>query len=1121
MGRRGSRPMSGARRISVVATAALVAAGTFMSGAFLVASAVPASAGRVLLPSSLAKVPSGAVRLGPLAASRRLQLEVALKPSSTAAVMSYARAVGDPHSASYHRFLTPEQFAARFAPPLSVVRSMQRSLAATGLSVGAAAANRLSIPVAGTVAAVERAFHTSLSNFRLRSGRTAFGPTETPSIPVVGGASVQGILGLDDLALPVQSAVRTSALPATAAAHPAVAAAPTPLCSGMSVGYTADQVAAAYGLDPLYSQGDFGAGATIGVIEAGTYGRLATDLAHYEVCYGIAPTVNYYASTSSDGGSPNPILASQDDEVALDIEQVMGLAPQATIDVYTETPDSVSNLYCAYLAAITGSGTTPTGTSGSWTPGCGAAGAPTGSARPSVITTSWGQCEANTAPALLSAEQVLFAEAQTQNQTVFAASGDNGADDCGGATLGVDDPADQDNVVGVGGTSLTYPAASWTESAWNQTSPAKAGGGGFDSYVPSASFGGQVPANQPTVLQNPANCSTACREVPDVSANAAPVGYAMYYNGWIGLGGTSASAPLWAAVMALTTTSSYCSYYDPSPNSVGGLSGSLYGLLGTADVNGSSLWSDSFNDITTGSNGGYLATVGYDTATGLGSPVAARSNAVPGFAASVCMLAALQGSRAPIPNLASVSPTSGSDAQGTTVTVRGSNFLAIAGADEVRIAGAGITTAYLPASNVTCTTPISAPSACSATVVIPELDEQTSNATLQMVVERALIPSTTVVFSPTAGAPAMGAAATPSSISYGSATVLTVSSLPSDASGTVTFSANGSTLCSYLIGAANGCTSPISLGAGNYGVTASYAPAAGAPFLAATATTSFTVSSNPAPSFAAVASPANAAHGQAVTLFAGGLASSATGTVTMTSGSTTLCSYQVTSASSCSTASTLAAGSYPVTASYSGDGNFTSASATTGFTLTAVTTHLVSESIPGTSATGKAITLVAAGLASDATGTVTFSARGKTLCSFTVGFVTRCVTRKTLAAGTYAVAARYSGDENYTAASSSTRFVLKKAPKTPKNEKCTPQRRTVSLRQTVLKGGKPVSVVTKRVVTVQVCTFVRKKAPKTPKNEKCTPQKRTVPFRQTVLKGGKPVPVVTKRVVTVQVCTKK
>jgi subtilase family serine protease len=108
-----------------------------------------------------------------------------------------------------------------------------------------------------------------------------------------------------------------------------------------------------------------------------------------------------------------------------------------------------------------------------------------------------------------------------------------------------------------------------------------------------------------------------CREVPDVSADADPFsGYLIYFDGfWTGIGGTSAAAPLWAAFMALTDASRAC-----AGSSVGFANPALYGVAG-------STYAADFNDITSGNNdytgasgGLYEAGVGYDMASGLGTP---------------------------------------------------------------------------------------------------------------------------------------------------------------------------------------------------------------------------------------------------------------------------------------------------------------------------------------------------------------------------------------------------------------------------------------------------------------------------------------------------------------------
>jgi subtilase family serine protease len=190
--------------------------------------------------------------------------------------------------------------------------------------------------------------------------------------------------------------------------------------------------------------------------------------------------------------------------------------------------------------------------------------------------------------------------------------------------LDVDDPSDQPDVTGVGGTDLTALAGP-VETTWNV--PVHLGGGD-DS---GASGGGisslfSMPSYQEAVIGSESsgkpcgNSSGECREVPDVSASADEAnGYIIFYNGkWTEFGGTSAASPLWAALVALTVVRN-------GPGEIqrlGNINPDLYQLAAEGHPD--------FNDVTTGDNdlsatnaGLYGAASGYDMVTGLGSPVGA------------------------------------------------------------------------------------------------------------------------------------------------------------------------------------------------------------------------------------------------------------------------------------------------------------------------------------------------------------------------------------------------------------------------------------------------------------------------------------------------------------------
>ena len=255
----------------------------------------------------------------------------------------------------------------------------------------------------------------------------------------------------------------------------------------------------------------------------------------------------------------------------------------------------------------------------------------------------------------------------------------------------------------------------------------------------------------------------------------------------------------------------------------------------------------------------------------------------------------------------------------------------------------------------------------------------------------------------------MTESASPASIGYGSQDTLSVAGLPGGATGVVTFTSGGSTLCTATLPATS-CQTSTSLTPGTYPVTATYSgdsnyngtTATGASFTVTRATETFNES----------AAPSTIAYGNADTLSDSGLPGNATGTVTFTSGGSTLC-IALLPATSCDTSSTLAPGTYPVTATYSGDSNYNGATATgASFTVTKADTAMTESAAPSTIPYGAQDTLSDAGLPIDATGTVTFSSGGSPLCTATLPLLS-CQTSATLTPGTYPVTATYSGDVNY------------------------------------------------------------------------------------------------------------
>jgi hypothetical protein len=568
-------------------------------------------------------IPTGATRISALPGSTSLTVDVILKPADPQGLADYARQVSTPGSPLYRHFLPKQAFASRFGPSLRAVSAVQAALRSRGLSPGRISADHLTIPVRATADTVTRGLSTRFSRYRLQNGRIAFANTTSPELPAAVASDVQDISGLDDLVEAQPGALLADAAPAaghaTAAAGSGVGApqvvtgGPQPCAAASTTSVigdlTADQVASAYGFPALYGQGDEGQGQTVAVIEAEP--NLASDIATYQSCYGTTTSVDY---VSVDGGPG--VSGAGSGEAALDIEQIIGLAPKADVVVY-QSPGTLDGLYHDFQSAISAD-------------------------TAQVISTSWGTCEGFTSnnpefpgnvvsdmTALFAAENTLFELAAAQGQSVVAASGDDGSEGCApwqslnpgfASTLAVGDPAAQPFVTGVGGTSLADVTAPSSETVWNSY---HAGGGGISNQWSMPSYQSGAPAGVGVVNAgssgSPCLATTGdCREVPDVSADADPyTGYSVFWSGgWHGIGGTSAGAPLWGALLALTNASSAC-----GGNPVGFANPTLYATA--ADDPGA------FNDITTGNNdytgansGTFPARTGYDMASGLGTPTA-------------------------------------------------------------------------------------------------------------------------------------------------------------------------------------------------------------------------------------------------------------------------------------------------------------------------------------------------------------------------------------------------------------------------------------------------------------------------------------------------------------------
>ncbi len=619
--------------------------------------------------------------------TQRLSVDVVLRPRHLGALSDLADQVSAGGAAGGGR-LARGTFAQRFGGSPTGAADLRTLAGKAGLSVAPTSVDGLFLTVRGTAGQLEHFFHTRLSKVRLADGTTGRRAAAPARLPRSVAGSVTSVVGLDDLtqrgpiSLDDRSVVthsagadhsQTGTGSAQLAPH-ACAAAQADAGSGI---FTDDALAALYGADGLYQSGADGNGQTIAVYELEPFSP--SDIAAFDTCYFGATEATAMSGRLHvipvDGGQPAGIGVMG--EAALDIENVSALAPGAQIDVY-EAPNTTAGSLDEFSRIIDDDSA-------------------------SVISTSVGLCETDMQsdePGVQAIENILFEQAAAQGQTVVSAAGDDGSSDCGvkfnravPPSLSVDDPASQPFVLGVGGTSVSSGSTP-VESVWNDGPFGGGGGGGISKSweAPPWQVDSGVPGfANPTVVaaaedrpsaQFCARQAASCREVPDVSAAADPVAGAItvFYNGqWTSAGGTSSAAPLWAAMLIDTESTMACRGGQPTGSRLGFALPLLYAVASNPGT-----YAASFNDITTGTNsivagtdGLYPATVGYDMASGLGTPRWTGPNGTAGLAAALCSLAGDPGP----PAVSALDPSTvpvvgGKGRSAPVVTVHGSGFAA-------------------------------------------------------------------------------------------------------------------------------------------------------------------------------------------------------------------------------------------------------------------------------------------------------------------------------------------------------------------------------------------------------------------------------------------------------------
>jgi Pro-kumamolisin, activation domain/IPT/TIG domain len=676
-----------------------------MGAAVAVAGAASGSSARTAAIQPAATAPRGAHALGAVPSATSESGEVVLRPRDNSALTQFIASVTNPRSTTFHEYLAPGVFAARFGPVTGTIDAVRLQLQSDGLTVTGVSSDHLLVGFSGSAAKVESAFETGLERYRLANGAEGQGTTNQVHVPANLSSVVAGVVGLNDL---VHAHSELIHAPASVAgtkpkartahfSHPA--GSPTPCSDATSAaqalgGLTDDQIADSYGAFGLYGAGDTGAGAHVGIYELEPFAQ--SDLQTFDQCYFGDTAASHMASRLSvipvDGGQPQ---GPGSGEAILDVQDVSAMAPGANIDVY-EAPNTNAGALDEFATMIDDD-------------------------NDQIITSSWGFCEQDEQladPGAQQAENFMFEQAAAQGQTILNAAGDEGDDSCNEIQsvippsdqnpMSVADPASQPYVLGVGGTTIQNAGQPAVETAWNDGAEWGGTGGGISQSwaMPSWQQNAQEPgivgpasadytnANgvetefgwptgfcQGTITG--ATAATPCRLVPDVSAQAdeftgAVTIYSASFGGWTTIGGTSSSSPIWAAMLALVNSSAACSANGET--NIGFAPPLLYAVASNP-----SEYRASFNDITSGNNDifgfdnglVFPATKGYDLATGLGTPQLTGPNGTAGLAANLCGMAVAP-SR---PVISSLMPNSGSVAGGETVTIHGTGFQNVAGVE--------------------------------------------------------------------------------------------------------------------------------------------------------------------------------------------------------------------------------------------------------------------------------------------------------------------------------------------------------------------------------------------------------------------------------------------------------
>jgi hypothetical protein len=566
-------------------------------------------------------------RVGATDAHKRIVVDVAIQRPDAAGEQAAYTAMYSKASPSYHHFLTPAEFDARFGVPKAHFDVVRRFATAHGLQVAFAPDSRDLLALSGTVAQVQKTFKVRLSDyawpktykFLKQDGPTFFANDNDPTVPA--GMGIFGVIGLN-------SAQRSHPYAQHTAKAPAQGTNQSQCEVGTCIGLTTPQdMWSLYGMPTNYKNvfTNFGQGQRLAIFGEGQTDPVIKNLRIFEGLHGLRRIpVNV---VHADGPKADYSDESGEVEWDLDTQSSTGMAPKAVSETLYFGHDlsdaSVLNVFNNWADDAHG---------------------------PLQASASYGECEESLPGDLLAQGQIptypksgpagyagsagkayttaseqALSKANLEGRTLFSSTGDTGSS-CPvlaangiGAGNGVLNqvvpvpgyPASSPHVVAVGGTVLYGDGAAEPkrklEYAWTFTG----GGTSFRFAKPAFQSGVSTAAGR---CLFPGPTAAACRGVPDVAAQSGDIasnGYGIVAGGETAYpgGGTSLSSPLWLGMWTRIQAA--------APN----------GGLGFADATFYKLPSSDFFDIggvspqtAPAGNGFYTALPGWDYVSGLGTP---------------------------------------------------------------------------------------------------------------------------------------------------------------------------------------------------------------------------------------------------------------------------------------------------------------------------------------------------------------------------------------------------------------------------------------------------------------------------------------------------------------------